>query len=189
MKPIHPMKRKKAFRMRVEGHTIADVARECHLAKDTVQRLENGYVDRRGVRRPGWKEELERLKHEQDRAEFDCAAELREERLKAFRRLATMAIEKIETQFPNIVMKSTTDYKALCSEARELHRILREESGNGKSDDAPSISIKADVTFEQAKEAFDASRQVDVDDVTPPRHGREERELSEPEVLEEDETR
>ena len=179
---VHPMKRKKAFRLRVEGYNIAEVARECHIAVETVRRLENGYVDQRGIRHPGWREELERMKREQQRAELECGLALKEERIKAFKRLAEQAVAKIQTQFPNIVMKSPADFKALVSEVRELCKLLADELGQRRANDTPAVSIKADVTLEQVRSAFDESREVAIDDVTPPRDVRESDALPSPDV-------
>ena len=178
MRKIHPKKRQKAFRMRVEGHSIMDIARECHLDQQTVRRLEDGYIDKRGVRHRGWKEELEKLQAEQRRAELECGLALREERIKTYRELAEQAAEKIRTQFPNVVMKNPSDYKSIMSEFRELCRLLGQEVGAKPEGEAPS-GVRTDLTREDVEEAYAAAQEVELDEVTPPRDARADAALPE----------
>jgi len=168
MRTVHPKKRQKAFRMRVEGHSIAEVARECHLDPQTVKRLEDGYIDRRGVRHRGWKEELEKLRAEQERSELECGLALKEERIKVYKQLAEEAAQKIRSQFPGIVMKNPSDYKSLMSEFRELCRLLGQEVGARPEGEARG-GVKTDVALEEIEEAYAESEEAEDDEVTPPR--------------------
>ena len=55
----YPKKKELAFRMRIERHSMAEVARKLKISKETVSRWENGWVDTKGRRYRGWKEKLE----------------------------------------------------------------------------------------------------------------------------------
>jgi len=168
MRKIHPKKRQKAFRMRVEGHNIAEIARECHLDKETIQRLENGYIDKRGVRHRGWKEELEKLQAEQERSELECGLALKEERIKVYKQLAEEAAQKIRSQFPGIVMKNPSDYKSLMSEFRELCRLLGQEVG-ARPEGQARAGVRTDIALEDVEDAYAESEEAEDDEVTPPR--------------------
>ena len=60
MKRGYPQKREKAFRLRLERKTIAEISREVGVSERTVSRWENGWVDAKGRKNAGWKAELEK---------------------------------------------------------------------------------------------------------------------------------
>jgi hypothetical protein len=168
MASIPAWKKKKAFRMRLDHKPISEVARECHLARRTVQKLENGWTDEKGVRHPGWKEDIERLRQEDERAELESGFALKEERIKAYERLAKQAVELIEKQFPSIKMKNASDAKALMSEVRELGRLISIERGEYRPGGTPVVAIKADITMAELRERYEDARVVKVIEAEPP---------------------
>jgi DNA anti-recombination protein RmuC len=128
-KVTHHKKREKAFRLRLERTSLANIAKELKISTNTVSKWENGWTDKSGRRHKGWKEELERLWQEQEEQALQSGLMLKKERLKTYDKLARMVIEKIEDQFPEIVAKSSADVKALLSEVRELCRLIAVEKG------------------------------------------------------------
>lgn len=165
-------KKKKAFRMRLENKPIVEVARECHMARRTLQKLENGWTDDRGVYRPGWKDEIERLRREDDKAEIECGMRLKEERISIYERLAKGAVELIEKQFPNIQMKNAQDAKALMSEVRELGRLIAIERGEYQTGNISVTAIKADITMADRRQRYENAQEVTVIEVEPPKEGK-----------------
>lgn len=168
MAKVPAAKKRKAFRLRLEGMPITRVARECKLAPQTVRRLENGYTDKMGVRRPGWREELEKLWHEQERAELESGLALKKERIKTYERLASEAVGLIEKQFPKITMKSCSDAKALLSEVRELCRLISIERGEYRPKGGAQVGVKVDISPEELRERYLAAQAVEVVEVEPP---------------------
>lgn len=169
MAKVPAAKKRKAFRLRLEGVPITKVARECKLAPQTVRRLENGYTDKMGVRRPGWREELEKLWQEQERAELESGLALKQERIKTYERLARQAVNLIEKQFPKITMKTCSDAKALLSEVRELCRLISIERGEYRSKGDPHVGVKVDISPEELRERYLAAQAIEVDEIEPPR--------------------
>lgn len=168
MTSVPVWKKKKAFRMRLDHKPISEVARECHLARQTVQKFENGWTDRKGVYHPGWKDEVERLRQEENKAELECGMRLKEERISTYERLAKRAVELIEKQFPNIQMKNASDAKALMSEVRELGRLISIERGEYQPGGTPVVAIKADITLAELRERYEDARDVKVIEAEPP---------------------
>lgn len=152
----YPKKKELAFRMRVEQHSMAAVSRELKIAKETVSRWENGWVDARGRKYRGWKEELERVRREQEEAELNCGLLLKNERLKAYDKLARMAIAKIEKQFPSIKAKTAADVKALMSEVRELCRLISIEKGEYPTSGGNQtvIAVRNDISLSELQERY-----------------------------------
>ena len=168
MPRVHAAKRKKAFRLRLQRMPVAQVARECDLSRLTIQKLERGWVDKKGVKHPGWREELERLWKEDEQAELECGLGLKKERIKAYEKLAKQAIEIVEKQFPSIKMKSAADAKALISEIRELCRLISIEKGEYHTGGGTVIAVKTDITLAQLQERYAAAQQVEVEEIPPP---------------------
>jgi hypothetical protein len=169
MASLPAWKKKKAFRMRLEHKPISEVARECHLARRTVQKLENGWTDNRGVRHPGWKEKIERLRQGDEKAEIECGLALKEERIKTYERLAKQVVELVEKQFPTIKMKNAADAKALLSEIRELGRLISIERGEYRPGGTPVVAIKADITMADLRKRYEEAHAVEIEEIEPPR--------------------
>ena len=205
MARLDPKKRKRAFRLRLQHKTVAAVARELKMAPNTLRKLERGWVDGKGVRHRGWRDELRRLWEEEEKKEaLECGIALKEKRIKAYDRLARQAVEVIEKSFPNIVAKNASDIKALLSEVRELCRLTSIELGQYRPGGGPVVAVRTDITLAEMQERYRAAQAIEADVIPPPRSGTlisdipEENELEdapdevgpiEGEVLEEEEVR
>ena len=175
MASVPAWKKKKAFRMRLELKPMSSVARECQLARQTVQNLENGWTDRKGVYHPGWKDEIERLRQEEDKAELECGMRLKEGRISTYERLAKRAVELIEKQFPSIKMKNASDAKALMSEVRELGRLIAIERGEYQPGKVSVTAIKADITMTDLRQRYEEAQAREVEEIEPPREAHHDR--------------
>jgi len=164
MPTLDPKKRKQAFRLRLQRISIAEVSRRLHMAPATIRKLERGWVDKKGVRHRGWREEIERLWDEDRKTELECGLALREEQVKALKRLAQQAIDKVEKQFPGITMETPTDWKTLVSEIRELIRMLSEEVGRRRGG-VKTATLRTEITLEEVREAYAEAHVIDAEDV------------------------
>jgi hypothetical protein len=156
-------KMEQAFSLRLQGKSFAEIARTLHMAPRTLRKLEHGWVDKKGVHHPGWRADLERVRGGERKAEVECGLALREERVKAFKRLAQLAIEKVEAQFSAIAIETVADWKMLASEIRELIGLLAEEvdgrRGAGKAVRSGwATSPRTHITLEDIQEAYEESR-------------------------------
>lgn len=172
MPNVPEWKKKKAFRMRLERRSYAEVARECHMSSKTISQLELGWTDKAGVFHPGWKEELEAKWELDEQKEYECGLAVKNERIAAYERLAKQAIELIEKQFPTIRMKNASDAKALLSEVRELCRLISIERGDYRPNKGPFVAVKADINVNDVRDNFERARQVEVEEIEPPREDR-----------------
>ncbi len=163
MPALNPKKRKQAYRLRLQRKSIAEIARTLSMAPATVRKLEHGWVDKKGVRHRGWREELERLWDEERKGELECGLALKEEQVKALKRLAQQAIDKIESQFPTITMKTTTDWKTLVSEIRELIRMLSEAVGR-KRGGVKTTTLRTEITLEEVQEAYAEAHAAEIEE-------------------------
>lgn len=154
MKRGYPQKREKAFRLRLERKTIAEISRDVGLSERTVSRWENGWVDARGRKTPGWKPELEKAWRELAETELQYGLMLKEERLKTYEELARLAVAKIKEMFPHIRAKTAADAKALMSEVRELMRLIAEEKGDYKPRPHTLVAVKTDITLNEISERY-----------------------------------
>lgn len=154
MKRGYPQKREKAFRLRLERKTIAEISREVGVSERTVSRWENGWVDARGRKTPGWKPELEKAWRELAETELQYGLMLKEERLKTYEELARLAVAKIKEMFPHIRAKTASDAKALMSEVRELMRLIAEEKGEYKPRPHTLVAVKTDITLNEISERY-----------------------------------
>jgi len=162
-KVTHHKKREKAFRLRLERMSLANIARELRIGTTTVSKWENGWTDKSGRRHKGWKEELERLWQEEEEKALQTGLMLKKERLQTYDKLARMVIEKIEEQFPEIVAKSSADIKALLSEVRELCRLIAIEKGEYPSGNQTVLAVKTDISLSELQERFrNARRDIEV---------------------------
>jgi len=140
--------------MRVERHTMAEIARKLRISNKTVSRWENGWIDNRGIRHKGWKAELAQVLKDQDSDEIEFGLMLKKERLKVYDRLARMAIEKVERDFPKVTAKTPADVKALLSEVRELCRLISIEKGEMNPGNQTVIGVKTDITLSELQERY-----------------------------------
>lgn len=154
MKRGYPQKREKAFRLRLERKTIAEISREVGVSERTVSRWENGWVDAKGRKTPGWKPELEKAWRELSETELQYGLMLKEERLKTYEELARLAVAKIKEMFPHIRAKTAADAKALMSEVRELMRLIAEEKGEYKPRPHTLVAVKTDITLNEVSERY-----------------------------------
>jgi transcriptional regulator with XRE-family HTH domain len=150
----YPQKREKAFRLRLERKTIAEISREVGVSERTVSRWENGWVDAKGRKTAGWKPELEKAWRELSETELQYGLMLKEERLKTYEELARLAVAKIKEMFPSIRAKTAADAKALMSEVRELMRLIAEEKGDYKPRPHTLVAVKTDITLNEISERY-----------------------------------
>jgi len=150
----YPQKREKAFKLRLERKTLAEISREVGVSAKTLSRWENGWTDAKGNKRPGWKPELEKAWREITESELGYGLMLKEERLKTYEELARMAVAKIKEMFPNIQGKTAADVKALLSEVRELCRLIAEEKGEFKPNPQTVVAVKTDITLNEIAERY-----------------------------------
>ena len=172
MPTLDPKKKKQAFKLRLQRKSFAEISRTLHMAPATIRKLEYGWVDKKGVRHPGWREKIEKHWDEDEKAELECGLALKEERVKALKRMAQQAIDMVEDQFPAITMKSPSDWKTLVSEIRELVRLLSDEMGSrrGAGRTAPSgrgVTTRMQITLEEIQEAYEEARAVEAEVVGP----------------------
>jgi len=163
-KVTHHKKREKAFRLRLERMSLANIARELSISVNTVSKWENGWTDKRGRRHKGWKEELERLWQEEEEKVLQTGLMLKKERLETYDKLARMVIEKIETQFPEITAKTPADVKALLSEVRELCRLIAIEKGEYSPGSQTIVAVKTDISLSELQERYrNAQRDIEIE--------------------------
>lgn len=172
MKRGYPQKREKAFRLRLERKTLAEIAREVGVSERAVSRWENGWVDARGRKTPGWKPELEKAWRELAETELQYGLMLKEERLKTYEELARLAVAKIKEMFPHIRAKTASDAKALMSEVRELMRLIAEEKGEYKPRTHTLVAVKTDITLNEISERY-RNAHADRDEGKPDAGGNE----------------
>lgn len=147
-------KRPQAFRMRLTRDSFSDISKALKVSTATLIKWENGWIDSKGRRHRGWKEELARLWKEQEEKELQCGLMLKKERLKTYDKLARMVIEKIEKQFPSITTKTSSDMKALLSEVRELCRLIAIEKGEYPSGSQTLVAVKTDISLPELQERY-----------------------------------
>ena len=96
MARISAKKREKAFRMRLQQHSFADISREIGVSTKTISRWEKGWVDAKGRSHTGWKAELEKAWKEKSEADLSYGLIVKEERIRTYEELARMAVNKIK---------------------------------------------------------------------------------------------
>ena len=165
--PALDLKKKlRALKLRLQRKSLAEIARTLHMAPATLRKLESGWVDKQGVRHRGWRHEVEKRWDEDEKAEIERGLALKEERVKALKRLTLQAIDKVESQFPAVTMASPSDWKTLVSDIRELIRLLSDEissrRGGGKT-----VATRAQITLEEVQEAYEGARAVEVEEAGP----------------------
>lgn len=154
MAAIHPKKREKAFRLRLEQKSLRGIAQATGVSEKTLSRWENGWVDANGRKHPGWKGELERAFRDKAERELQFGLLIKEERLRTYEELARLAVAKVKQIFPQIRGKSALDAKALLSEIRELCRLIATEKGEVRSGPHTVIAVKTDITLSELQERY-----------------------------------
>ena len=146
-------KKESVYKMRLDRQSWEKISRELKVSQHTINRWENGYIDSQGIRHRGWKEKLIQgwLKREEE--EINCGLMIRNERLMAYRRLAQMAVKKIEGYFKNIQAERATDIKALLPELRELYRLISAEKEECKRT-SHNREVRVDITLEEVQERY-----------------------------------
>jgi len=157
-------RKQKAFMMRMEKKSIEVIAKELKASVNTISKWENGWVDSKGRRHKGWKEELQRLWQEQEDKELECGLMLKNERIKTYDKLARLTVEKIEKNFPEITAKSVSDVKALMSEVRELCRLIAIEKGEYSTGNNTMVAVKTDITLTELQRRYKDAEHNSEDD-------------------------
>jgi len=161
MTKISPQTREKAFRLRLERRSFADISRELDVSPKTVSRWENGWIDGKGTRHSGWKADLEKAWREKSDADLEYGLILKEERLRTYEDLARMAVNKIKECFPNLKAKTPADAKALLSEVRELLKCIARERGELNPSPQTMVAVKADININELAERYQAAQVVE----------------------------
>jgi len=146
--------REKAFRLRLENKSFRQIAEETGTCARTVSRWENGWVDKKGRKHPGWKGEMDRVFHENASQELQYGLLVKEERIKTYEELARLAVAKVKQIFPQIRGKTALDAKALLSEIRELCRLIAAEKGELHSGPQTVIAVKTDITLNELQDRY-----------------------------------
>lgn len=154
MRKGYARKREKAFRLRLQRKTFAEICREVGVSDKTLSKWERGWIDAKGRKHPGWQAELEKSWRELSESELQYGLMLKEERLKTYEGLACLAVAKIKEMFPNIRAKTASDAKALLSEVRELCRLIAEEKGDFKPSSNTLVAVKTDITLNEISERY-----------------------------------
>ena len=147
-------KRQEAFRKRLAGSSFVKIANELKINPNTISKWEKGWIDSKGKKHRGWKEELARLRQEQEEQELKCGLMLKKERLKTYDKLARMVIKKIENQFSEVTTKTPSDVKALLSEVRELCRLMALEKGELPHGSQTMIAVKTDISLPELQSRY-----------------------------------
>ena len=161
MLKISAKKREKAFRLRLERRSLRDISKEVGVSAKTITRWEKGWVDAQGRSHPGWQADLEKAWREKTDADLQYGLIVKEERLRAYEKLARMAVNKLEECFPNIKAKTAADAKALMSEIRELCRLIAREKGELSPSPHTMVAIKADISISELAQRYEAAQVVE----------------------------
>ena len=146
--------REKAFAMRVERKSFADIARELGIASRTVSRWENGYTDSYGHRHAGWKPRLETEWKKLTEAKLQHDLMQMEECLKAIERMSLMIYNRLKDFLPTVKLKNAADAKALLSEFRELIRLAALKKGEFMKSPDNLVAVRADITLSELQERY-----------------------------------
>ena len=160
-------KAEKARGLRLAGKTVAETARLAGLARNTVAKLEKGWVDSKGVLHGGWANELtiERLRDTAKRLRSAEAVLDRNECARIAAGLAQEYLGKILEFLPRFELKSGRDTKFLSSEFRELLKLVEFYR---TSEAPPTDGPKQVVTLEDIKAHFERVRDITPSYIEPP---------------------
>ena len=150
----------KARELRFAGKTVAETARLTGLSRNTVAKLEKGWVDSKGVLHGGWANGLtiERLRDTAKRLRSAEAVLDRNECARIAAGLAQEYLGKIVEFLPRFELKSSRDAKFLSSEFRELLKLL--EFYRTSQEAAPAEGPKQVVTLEDIQAHYERVRDI-----------------------------
>jgi cobalamin biosynthesis protein CobT len=150
----------KARELRFAGKTVAETAKLTGLSRNTVAKLEKGWVDSKGVLHGGWANELtvERLRDTAKRLRSAEAVLDRNECARIAAGLAQELLGKIVEFLPRMQLKSSRDAKFIASEVRELLKLL-ELYRTSPGSETPE-GVKQVVTLEDIKAHYERTRDI-----------------------------
>lgn len=153
--------------LRFAGKSVTETAKLTHLSRNTVAKLEKGWVDSKGVLHDGWANELtiERLRDTATRLRSAEAFLDRKECARIAAGLAQEFLGKIVDFLPRLELKSSRDTKFLASEVRELMKLV--EHYQSRPESAPAEGPKQEVTLEDIKEHFERTRDITPSHIEP----------------------
>ena len=163
--PENALLKRKAFRLRMAGETQADIAKKVGVSVAKISKWERGWIDSKGRKHAGWKEEMTRILDEQEKAEYTEGLAVKQKRIETYDRLAQMAIKKIERDFPGIVAKTPADAATLINEVRKLGLAIAKEKDElprpGARGAQTNITmIKNDFTLQEFSDRFEQRTKV-----------------------------
>ena len=150
----------KARELRFAGKTIAETAKLAGLSRNTVGKLEKGWVDARGTLHGGWANDLtvHRLRATATRLKSVEAVLDRDECARIAAGLAQEFLGKIVEFLPRLQLKTSRDAKFLASEVRELLKLL-EQYRAAPGEQAPD-GVRQVVTLEEITAHFERTRDI-----------------------------
>ena len=160
--------RERAFVMRVERKSFADISRALEVSPKTISRWEQGWTTASGRSHTGWKPRLEQSWKELAEAELKYGLMVKEERIKAYEELARMAINRVKEMFPTIKAKTAVDAKALLSEIRELLRLIAKEKGELGSAPSTVVAVQTDISLGELQARYTAAKVIEAKEVPSP---------------------
>jgi hypothetical protein len=158
MSPVKATECEKAFMMRVERKTYAEIARELGVSSKTVTRWENGWTGRAGQKHEGWKERLDKAWKERLESQLNYGLLMKEGRLRAYEMLARMALARAQEAIPVISVKNAATVKMLLSEVRALLRQINEEKAADKPSPETPTGTRVDISLEEIQERYAAAK-------------------------------
>lgn len=159
---------RKARELRFAGKTLTETAKLTGLSRNTVAKLEKGWVDSKGVLHGGWANELtiERLRDTAKRLRSAEAILDRNECARIAAGLAQEFLGKIVEFLPRLELKSSRDAKFLSSEVRELLKLL--EHYRSQPEPSPAEGVKQVVTLEDIQAHYERVRDITPSYIEPP---------------------
>ena len=161
-------KAEKARELRFAGKTLAETARLTGLSRNTVAKLEKGWVDSKGALHGGWASDLtaERLRDTAKRVRSAEAVLDRDECARIAAGLAQEFLGKIVEFLPRMHLKTSRDAKFLSSEVRELFKLLEFYRTGGES--APADGPKQALTLDDIRAHYERVRDIEPSRIDPP---------------------
>ncbi|MHC5058989.1 MAG: hypothetical protein ACYTKD_30410 [Planctomycetota bacterium] len=161
-------KAEKARELRFAGKTMAETARLTGLSRNTVAKLEKGWVDSKGALHGGWASDLtaERLRDTAKRLRSAEAVLDRDECARVAAGLAQEFLGKIVEFLPRMQLKTSRDAKFLSSEVRELFKLLEYYRTSGKA--APADGPGQALTLDDIRAHYERVRDITPSHIDPP---------------------
>ena len=158
---VAKQKSEKARELRFAGKTISETAKLTGLSRNTITKLERGWVDSKGVLHGGWSSDLtvERLRDTASRVKKAEAFLNREECARVTAGLAQEFLGKIVEFLPNLTLKTSRDAKFLASEVRELLKLMEYYRG-AKDTETPADGLYTTITLEDLQAHYERTRDI-----------------------------